>query len=754
MSRSEAELRALLEESRGLPPGAERTALLEEIVRHADLDAAPELAVSARLSLAAIYCADGRWAAVFTMFDECLGVHDRRPWHFTRLEEAGLLHWYTFVVDSMVDFHDVPLTRIETALDDVERRLRAGDRDLRALYAVRRRLAHFAADRSAEEYAYERWLAVGGPRPGSVDDIEAQVERLVLRGDRAALAAAYDLVASVLNGAVPVDGSAVPLACLMLLPIARTGRHQLAADLHRYVRVAMARGEHRYEHLALRMEFCALTGNAEAAFDLLALLDGFETFERPVGRLWFATAVTVLTGAFIRAGQAETPIDLGDGAGTPIWQLHDRMRDVALDLAGRFDARNGSTACGDRVRARLNAEPVADFLPLRPAGRPPVDIRPPAGLSDAQLLDRARWHDHRCEPDEARACLAAVREAAGPLAAHLVELRAMFHQGPDTVDALRWAADRHREHGEETRALLAECWLGLCDPSAEGPALTAAAAAALRAGTDDRAAAWGEHWLAYALARLGRHEEAYAALRRGAARAAADPLVAGTLVGLEASWRNAASEDPTLVKELAATAVERFVAADAGRKAVAAVDELELAHERAGTSTAFTAYVERSLAELPADAPAEFRGHLRYARARARIAAGFAAEVVDDLYDAIGQAGAHRLDTTGPEYHLVIACHAAGRFVEALDAGLVVVDRLDGLRDAGRLADPDRADDCRLLLADCYRRIDEPWAALGEYERLIETLDARGATADDRYAVARAAAAELRQRLGPVGTTP
>lgn len=741
------ELRALLDDARQVAEESVRVALLEEVVGHADPVTAPNLAVTARLELAGIHCARGRWLETFAVFDECLRMHDEQPWHFAGAEENALLTWYAFILDSMIDFPDVPLARIRTAMDDVERRLRAGGRSLHPLTAARRRLAQSLGDWPGEEAAFQRWLIEGGALRHDSESLEWRLERLLLRGDPASLDEAFAMMAPVLSGRQAVRGDPVPLVCHLLLPLARAGRYDEAVAAHRFVRVAMARGAHRYEYLAMRMEFCALTGNADAAFDLLSLLDGLDGFERAAGRMHFATAVAVLTAAYQRAGRGELLVGFGDGEGVPMWLLHERMRAVATGVAAEFDARNGTTACGDRVRARLAAEPVVDFLPLRPGSIPPVDVRPPAGLTDEALLARARWHDMRCEIEPARACLAAVRDAAGTLAAHVVELRARLHRAADpkdTCDALEWAIARHRENGEETTALLAECWLGLQRGGPDGFAFTARAAGALRAGTDDEAAGWGALWYAYSLTRAGRDREACEALRAGATRAAAHPLAAGVLTRIEAAWRNQLADDPAVVKTLARRAVELFLKAGAGQRAVEAVGDLAAAHTRAGTLHLFAAYVDKLLHRLPDGEPAQLRGHLRYLRGYFLVAGGRAGEAVDDLYDALAQTAARQQDTTAAQYHLMLACHAAGRIDEALDLAVTVGHRLDLLNEAHAQPEPDWADRCRLILADCYDRSARPDAALEEYERLIDGLVRRGATAGPIYRQAVELAGRLR----------
>jgi hypothetical protein len=208
------------------------------------------------------------------------------------------------------------------------------------------------------------------------------------------------------------------------------------------------------------VEFCALTGNEEAGVNQLGVMKGFE-LKRPLGTMEFAASVAVLADALVRAGRGETRLDLGDDPNSVQFRvLAERMRGRALELADRFDQRNGTTVQGDRIRARLAAVPLADFVPLLPTRRPPLQLVP-TGLSDTDLLDRAQWHNLRCESREAHACMNAVSaDLPEHLAARKAELGAMFEQGDDTEAALRWAADVHRRYGDERRALLNHCWLG------------------------------------------------------------------------------------------------------------------------------------------------------------------------------------------------------------------------------------------------------------------------------------------------------
>jgi len=712
----------LLAEAHQVEDFSVREELLRETVRQCDPEAVPEIASAAFLGLTDMYVHAGRWTEGFATFGAALALHDSQPARFTQEQQDQLLFWYGHMVDDMIDFPDVSLDRLETLIADLEQRFAA--RGWPEISQARRRLAQTVGDWPAEEVAFQRWLDAGGADEPDAAIQPWRVERLVLRGDPVSLAGAFELTDPVLAGAPAYRDAIAEMHGHVLLPLVTVGRHADAVETYRWVMLVMGGGVHRYETFALRMEFCALTGNADEAFKLLTVLDRFDRFERPAGKMHLATAVTVLAAAFLRTGRGKYMVRHGDDDGTPMWMLHDRMRAISLDLAAQFDKRNGTTACGDRVRARLDREPLVDFLPLRP-GAVPGDVPPPAGMSDAQLLERVRWHHARDEFAQAIACLEAVREPAGPLGGHAAEMRARLHSATDTQETMHWAIARHRERGETTIALLAECWLGLRRDEPDGHALTARAAETLRAGNDDEAAGWADLWYAYALVNQGLFAEAVSTVQRGAERSRGHALVEGVLTRIEAAWHNQLGSDPALVKHLAAHAIELFLKVGAGVLTINAVDDLATAHARAGTDPEFRALVDNLLRR---DLPAEARGHLRHLRGGYLIDRGRAAEAVDDLYDAHGQLFARAKDHSAAALQLMQACAAAGRPREALEAGLLATQPAAESERA-----PARTNLLRFTMAESYLRIGWLEAALAEYELLVDAAQRLGETRTPRY---------------------
>ncbi|ANN20208.1 hypothetical protein SD37_34520 [Amycolatopsis orientalis] len=539
-------------------------------------------------------------------------------------------------------------------------------------------------------------------------------------------------------------GAEITRLCRTLVPLAAAGKYAEAAAAYRWVTRASTGDARPYGDHALRLEFCALTGNEHTGLELLSLLDGVGDHGDAVGRLEFFAAAALLTRRLTETGYGEIRFVLnGPYDGLTLRLLHRRMRAAAFVEAEELDEGEGegSTHFTEYAQEKMSAEPVADFVPLLPSALPRVPILPPPDLSAEELVVRAEIHNHRCEPDEARACLAAIGTVEEGIAPRLAELRAIFFQGGDTEERLRRAAAGFRRQGDEVRFLLNQCWLGLWlvfDEQAEtGVALTTVAAARLRAGTDDVAACWGEYWLAHVLSGQGRTPEAYEALRRGAdrARSAGDPLLLGTLLCLEASLRNGDGEDPVPTVELARAAIDAFIIGNVGEKAVEAVEQARIAYERAGSLDELDVFVEHLLSTLPESGPERLRGHLRQLRAMSLIGTGRFAEAVDDAYVSLGIAASRGKDTAEHWYVLVTALHGSGRHDDVLDVAPRTIGLLAGLPDWGHR--------CRWMYADAYRALGESSRAFDEYAVLAEILQKSGDTGHSYISVSMAAAEQL-----------
>ncbi|AXX31375.1 hypothetical protein APASM_4010 [Actinosynnema pretiosum subsp. pretiosum] len=724
MSTAEFELWESLQAVGAMEHGGARTTMLEQLVRRAAAEDQPRAGLAARRMLADAHGEDGRWPLVFEELRRSLREYDRKPWRFSAEDEAGLFDWYAGLVRRMVDFPSFGLDEITAALADVERRCRERGHGQRAVHAAERAVAAHRGDWEAEERAHVQWVAAGGADTEDGGYRAVGVERMLLRGDEASVVTAHALASPVLADPAANDPLALKVRCAMLLPLARAGMGERAALAYRRVLRGLSGRARAVEEHGRVVEFCALTGNEDAAVDWLGPMRGFEARERPSAVLEFATAVAVLAERVVRAGRGDTQLDLGAGDpnSVPFAVVARRMRRLALELAEEFDARNRTSAVGDRTRARLAAPPVARFLPLTPTSRPCPGVLPPAGLDDGELLDLAEQHDLRCEQEQARAALAAVGdELPKPLAGRQAELRARLCQGEETELRIRWAAQVHLRHGDPRRHLLALGWLGVwvigAGRGAEGLALTEESVERLREVGGPVEVGWGEHWYAHALRAVGRTDEAHRALERAAvaAREARDAVLAAAVGVREAAWRTEDGRQAAQAREHAVAALDAAVSVEAWERAVEAVEQVRLAHERLGRGGAeLRRFAEKRLRGLP---PGRLAGHLRYLRGVALVEVDPGA-AADDLNEAVGQAVVRGVDTAEHWYQLLRADHAAGRWEDAVDAGVRASGWLDHLVEVEGEGWAERADECRYLVARSYQRMGDRHAALREYRRL------------------------------------
>ncbi|QVQ53981.1 tetratricopeptide repeat protein [Spiractinospora alimapuensis] len=746
MSRGEAELRERLSEASAMRFGEAQQAAMEDVVRHADAGGFARLAFEARRRLADAYSVAGQWHMAFPLFSRCLSDHDQRPELFEPEDDRALRLWYTHIVHTMVEFPDITMAQLDQAMSDVERRFKAGGHNLHPVYDMRRWVAQVTCDWEEEERNHRLWWESGGPRPRSVWDFEVDVERLVRRGDETSLARAREIARPALVGDVEFDEPPTPIQCLMLLPLTKAGATSDVALARRRSAWELSERPYRIEYMAMHIEFCAMTGNEDQGLiEVRRSAHRLRDLNRPNGTMEMAAAIALLMRRLDDAGRGEELVawSVHEDPTTPVATMRQEMTELALDLAARFDERNGTTAQGDRIRSLLAAEPVVDFLPLTPTSRAPRRTPAPRGMSPEDLLERAEWHQRAQEDTETRDYLDALpAEPPEHLVGRITELHAVLAWDADTGDGLRRAAEEHRRNDDHRRHLLCRTWLArwLAHNQRAEDALAEARSALreLHEAGDPWAIAWGELRMAQVLVIL-REDGAYPALRRAAQYAAAsgDPLSVGIIADLEAFWREHERSAPEGVISLATTAKDFLLAAGSYAATMSAFTRLESAHERAGRLPEFVALVREQLDHLPSNTPEAVRAHLRYERGRALVEEGNrGAEAVADLTDAVTVLSSLNLDSTDHWYYLATACHVTSRYDEARHAANRIANRVLDKRAEGTLANPAWADACWLILADSYRNLGEHTTAIEHYAYLVSKAQEYGSGETHPVAVA------------------
>jgi hypothetical protein len=365
------DLLAALDEARDMPDGDEKIAELERITAHADAAADVRLGVAARLALIEAHNYHTERWRMLEPFEWCLAAFDRDPDLFDPAD-AELLRWYhKWAVAALRDNSRMGLARARAALDDLERRIRADGQSPHPVYSLRCRIADHVGDQAAAQDWFARWRAA--PRDENSDCAgcdPANQARLLAGWGR--WAEAVEAVEPVLSGTVGCPEQPARALATVLMPYLRLGRYADAAQAH-----VRAYRRHRHERdafpfLADHLRFCALTGHHERGLEILERHLGW--LDRPYDEfsaMEFAAAGALVCRLAEEAGFARYPIDRpGYGerhaARLTVAALGAELVATAQDLAGRFDARNGTNHQSGRVAGWLAERPVTGPVPLPP----------------------------------------------------------------------------------------------------------------------------------------------------------------------------------------------------------------------------------------------------------------------------------------------------------------------------------------------------------------------------------------------------
>ncbi|TMR06395.1 hypothetical protein ETD83_04645 [Actinomadura soli] len=371
---------ALMARSQELPYGEARTVLIEDALRRAEAADDEVLAFHVRVRLTDAYRYGGEPVKAFATFSRSLADHDRDPGRFD--ETHGLLWQMKAIVSSLTLFPEIPLDRAYSVLDDMERRYKAGGHSLQAVYHYRNVVARHVGDGSADEW-YAKWRAAERDELSDCEgcDPTGMARHLVEAGRHEE---AFEIAAPVLDATLRCNEQPQSIQTAMLPVYLRTGRAEQAADAHRRAyrvhRTRLADLSDVAEHL----EFCAITGNEARGLEIVQRhLGWLDRVPSAHAEMDFCAAAALVLGRVEAAGHGDATVrrPAADGrpaADVPLSGLRTELVERATELAGRFDARNGTSHQGDRVRAVLAAEPVAEFVPLAAHHRRPAPAAPKA----------------------------------------------------------------------------------------------------------------------------------------------------------------------------------------------------------------------------------------------------------------------------------------------------------------------------------------------------------------------------------------
>ncbi|MBV2353458.1 tetratricopeptide repeat protein [Streptomyces sp. J2-1] len=461
-------LRRAIAENGERPEGPARNAHAERLLAEAERLDIPLAVIEALGHQITVYNYSSEKDRMFVPFARLLRMWDERPEDFDDYE-THTLHWvFKWVSAGMLGQPHIPLASVEKWLGEMEHRYRLAGHSERAVRAAEFSVAEHTGDLARAERAFGAWLAADRDRMADCHacELNAQGGWRAERGDDAG---ALELWGPVLEGAYACAHEPHATLASSLVPLLRLGRAEEARAHHlRGLRLVRPMESMRGAY-ADHVEFCALTGNEARGLELLAERPAyFADTGHPRSRMDFHAVVALLAERLVALGLAARPVPGPAGREWTAGELAAHARAEALELAARFDARNGTGAVGDRVRARMAREPFTGRLPLGvravPAGPAPLLVAPGAPVTGTDLpalLAEARRRSGTLRPD-AMAAWAAVARAAEETGAaldartraELAEYEAM-ESGPNGAPLFTTAAGLFAESGDPGEALAA-----------------------------------------------------------------------------------------------------------------------------------------------------------------------------------------------------------------------------------------------------------------------------------------------------------
>lgn len=349
MTRSVDQVNAALYDVRRMPYGLARSTAAAAELERVEAEGPDAARAYALFVLVESYVWGGEVTKAYLPFTKMLRWWDEHPEHFDAEDTHSLFWSFKWMVGHLMEFPDVPAAQIERTLDDMARRYALAGNGTNAVALER---FEWARERGATdvEDAYRAWVAT--PR-----DDYSQCEACE-PGDRAAYlfeTGRHDegvrLLEGVLQGSPSCATEPGDMLSHLQLAYVEVGDAEAAARTHRRGLRHLDTGVTMTGPKGRHVEFLARTGNASRALRMLVEHQAFLTeADSPGDRLGFLTSVSVATG-ILRADHGDAPLALRDVPATTVAELDAWVRAEAAALAQSFDARNGTTAASERLRA-------------------------------------------------------------------------------------------------------------------------------------------------------------------------------------------------------------------------------------------------------------------------------------------------------------------------------------------------------------------------------------------------------------------
>ncbi|WP_117208030.1 hypothetical protein [Allorhizocola rhizosphaerae] len=395
---SEQELQRMFGDAMAMPDSVVKMAALDAAIRHADAAGSQKLAFQFRHQAITPFHFAGDDRRAFLAFSQSLAAYDRDPTIAPNAEHS-ILWQFKWMVSALTEFPEIPLDRTYAVLADMQQRYQRAGYSLHPVHQRRCQLALHIGD--FEQAARSYHDMVTAKRDGMSDCAVC-----VPSGQTRILSAMGRWEEALEAGHPARNGRCARqpqwVQAFLLQPYVRAGRVDEAAEMFRASYRRMREAHTYLGGIGLHLSFLAATGNEVRGLELIERhLPWLDVSHTPGDRMHFASAaVNVLRRLSDNGyGAQET------ARGSTVDELAASLRAYALELAAKFDARNGT----DR-QARLAEERMT--APRLVGDRVRLTVLSPGTKNGKEMLDAALAMKDQKQVEEA---LSAAEEAATAL---------------------------------------------------------------------------------------------------------------------------------------------------------------------------------------------------------------------------------------------------------------------------------------------------------------------------------------------------
>jgi hypothetical protein len=340
------QVKELMSRASRMKEGEAKVMALEEAARLADTHGDLDVAFEVRDALIDAGTFGGFPDKALVAFAWCRGQAKKNP---DRFDSSMLLWKQKWVVARLDDFPHVTLKQIREALDDLEQTYAKADAGKRSVLKLRYQTARdMGAQAEAEQY-WAQW--VEAPRDHLTDcracDQDDEIDYFIERGEHAR---AVEKARPILDGRLRCAEIPHLTYGSVLYPLLKLEQLEEARNCHLHGYPMVARNRDFLATVGEHIEFLALTDN---------LARGLTLFEKHLGwalnhasyrdRFTFHAAASLLLSRLVAEGRETVSLRLPKAfplhqrQGTYETQvLHGWLEGQAKEIAGRFDARNGT----------------------------------------------------------------------------------------------------------------------------------------------------------------------------------------------------------------------------------------------------------------------------------------------------------------------------------------------------------------------------------------------------------------------------